>query len=147
MAIHIIVSSHGLFAQEALKTAEMILGVPQKNASVVSVTTGRTSDECLQELTQVYNEHKEGTEGTLILVDIYGGTPANIATYLTLTTEGVQVYSGLNIPMLLELFLSNPATLDEAKQIVETAHGVSLVDITSKAKEGMEEDGNSVDSY
>lgn len=147
MAIHIIVSSHGLFAQEALKTAEMILGVPQKNASVVSVTTGRTSDECLQELTQIYNKKKEGTEGTLILVDIYGGTPANIATYLTLTTEDVQVYSGLNIPMLLELFLSNPATLGEAKQIVETAHGVSLVDITGKAKEGMEEDGDSVDSY
>lgn len=147
MAINIIVASHGLFAQEALKTAEMILGVPQTNAAVISVTEGRTADECLAELNQVYTEKKGESEGTLVLVDIYGGTPANIATYLTLTAEDVQVYSGLNIPILLELFLSKPATLVEAKQIVENVHGVSLVDITAKAKEGMDEDGDSMDSY
>ena len=104
MSISIIVASHGLFAQEALKTAEMILGVPQENTAIVSVTAGRTSDECLAELTDIHNQQSEKTEGTLILVDIFGGTPANIATYLTLTNENVQVYSGLNIPMLLELF-------------------------------------------
>ncbi len=147
MSISIIVASHGLFAQEALKTAEMILGVPQENTAIVSVTAGRTSDECLAELTDIHNQQSEKTEGTLILVDIFGGTPANIATYLTLTNENVQVYSGLNIPMLLELFLSNPANLEQAKTIVETAHGVSLVDITAKAKEGMEEDGDSMDTY
>ncbi|MEB3363071.1 hypothetical protein SDC49_03130 [Lactobacillus sp. R2/2] len=30
MAINIILASHGLFAQEALKSAEMIIGLPQK---------------------------------------------------------------------------------------------------------------------
>lgn len=145
MAINIILASHGLFAQEALKTAEMILGVPQGNAAVVSVTAGRTSEECLAELQEIYEKNEE--KETLVLVDIYGGTPANIATYLTLTHEDVQVYSGLNIPMLLELFLSKPENLAAAKKIVEDVHSISLVDITGKAKEGMDNDGNSVDSY
>jgi PTS system mannose-specific IIA component len=147
MAINLIVASHGLFAQEALKSAEMILGVPQENAAVVSITAGRTSEECLEELTNIYNQQSKKGNGTLVLVDIFGGTPANIATYLTLTKEDVQVYSGLNIPRLLELFLSNPENMEQAKNIIESVHGVSLVDITAKAKEGMGEDGDSMDTY
>lgn len=146
MAINMIVSSHGLFAQEALRTVEMIVGTPQEDVKVVSVTEGKTYDQSLAELLKIYNDF-EKKDGTLILVDIFGGTPANISTHLALTNENIQIYSGLNIPILLELCLANPATLEDTKKLVESTHDVALVDITGKIKEGVNNDGDQVDSY
>lgn len=146
MAINIVLSSHGLFAQEALHTAEMIIGKKQSQVKVVSVTEGRSYEECLKELEEVVQQFPDKTAETLILTDIFGGTPANIATYLLLTKENVQVYSGLNIPILLELLLSFPENLQAAKSLIESVYPEALVDITSKVKEGAE-NGNRVDTY
>lgn len=146
MAINIILSSHGLFAQEALRTAEMIMGHKEEAVGVISVTAGRSYEECLQELMETANQFSNQEAGLLILTDIFGGTPANIATHLMITQKNVQVFSGLNIPLLLELFLTKPATLVEAKSLIEAVYPEALVDITEKLKEG-EKDGNQVDSY
>ena len=133
MAISLIVSSHGLFAQEALNAATMIVGEPRMTTEVVSVVKGRSYDECLAELQEKYAA-MAGADGTLILVDIFGGTPSNISSFLALTAENVQVYSGLNLPMLIELIAMNPQTIAEAKTIIETAAANSLTDITAKIK-------------
>lgn len=147
MAINIILASHGLFAQEALKSAEMIIGLPQKNVVVLSVTKGKTYEESLDEIQTKLKALNEKNAETLILVDIFGGTPANVSTYLTLTNENVLVYSGLNMPVLLELCLSNPENLVEAKKIIERTYPQALVNITEKAKEGEKQNANQVDSY
>ncbi|WP_294879607.1 PTS system fructose subfamily transporter subunit IIA [uncultured Lactobacillus sp.] len=147
MAINIILASHGLFAQEALKSAEMIIGLPQKNVAVLSVTKGKTYEESLEEIQTKLKALNEKNTETLILVDIFGGTPANVSTYLTLTNENVLVYSGLNMPVLLELCLSNPENLAEAKNIIERTYPQALVNITEKAKEGEKQNANQVDSY
>ncbi|OCN04886.1 hypothetical protein A4S06_09880 [Erysipelotrichaceae bacterium MTC7] len=146
MEIHIIVSSHGLFAQEARNTAEMIIGHKQENVDVVSVTEGRSFDECLEEMSAKVDSSKEKYEGTLILTDIFGGTPSNIASHMVLIKENVQVYSGLSIPILLELLLTKPQTLAEAKTVVENAYANSLTDITKGLKE-VNENANCIDSY
>lgn len=138
MGINIIVSSHGLFAHEALRTAEMILGVKQEQIKVVSVTEEKTYDEVLKELTEKIHSYEQKENKTLILVDIFGGTPANIATHHSLTEGDVQIYSGLNIPILLELCLTKPETIEEAKQLIESTYDVSLVDISEKISEGVE---------
>lgn len=147
MAINIFLASHGLFAQEALKTAEMIIGMPQKNIAVLSVVKGKTYEESLKEAQTELTALSAKNNETLMIVDIYGGTPANVATYLTLTNRDIQVYSGLNMPVLLELCLSKPKNLAEAKNLIEDIYSQSLVDISKKAREGVKQNGNQMDSY
>lgn len=146
MAIGLILSSHGLYAQEALHAVEMIVGKSRIDVEVVSVVEGRSNNDCLAEMQEKYQKIKEGKDGVLILVDIFGGTPSNTATYLALTEKNIQAYSGFNLPMLIEMMAMNPQTIAEAQQIIETAYSNSLIDITKKVKEGSE-NGDNVDSY
>jgi PTS system ascorbate-specific IIA component len=56
-------------------------------------------------------EQLDQGDGVLVLTDIYGSTPSNIASHLS-SRPGVQVVAGLNLPMLLRVL--NYARLDLA---------------------------------
>jgi len=140
----IILASHGYFAQEALKSVEMIIGYPQEDTHVVSVSAEKDYDTCLNELRNIYNNLNHDN-GVLILTDIYGGTPSKIATHLALENENILVYSGFNLPILLEIMFQRHLDLTELSQLIESVYGSSLINITSRIKEI--NNGNQVDSY
>jgi PTS system mannose-specific IIA component len=140
----IILASHGYFAQEALKSVEMIIGYPQEDTHVVSVSAEKDYDTCLNELRNIYNNLNHDN-GVLILTDIYGGTPSKIATHLALEYENILVYSGFNLPILLEIMFQRHLDLTELSQLIESVHGSSLINITNRIKEI--NNGNQVDSY
>ncbi|GLC78015.1 PTS sugar transporter subunit IIA [Lacrimispora brassicae] len=147
MGIHMILASHGLYAQEALNTAGLIIGDIAKYVDVISVTAEKTYDLCLKELLDLYASYEDKRSGVLILTDIYGGTPAKAATYLALTEPDILVYSGFSMPVLMELFIAQPKTLEEAGTIIERAYEMGLVCINDKLKEKGEQDGDQMDSY
>ncbi|MFT4008226.1 MAG: hypothetical protein QM683_22385 [Lacrimispora sp.] len=147
MGIRIILASHGLYAQEALNTAGMIIGDIAKYVDVISVTADKSYDQCLKELLDLYASYEDKGSGVLILTDIYGGTPAKAATYLALTEPDILVYSGFNMPVLMELFIARPETLEKAGAILERAYEMGLVCMNDKLKEKGEEDGDQMDSY
>lgn len=140
----IILASHGYFAQEALKSVEMIIGYPQEDTHVVSVSAEKDYDTCLNELRNIYNNLNHDN-GVLILTDIYGGTPSKIATHLALEHENILVYSGFNLPILLEIMFQRHLDLTELSQLIESVHGSSLINISNRIKEI--NNGNQVDSY
>ncbi|MDR1772973.1 MAG: hypothetical protein LBS02_20430 [Hungatella sp.] len=147
MGIRIILASHGLYAQEALNTAGLIIGDIANYVDVISVTAEKSYDQCLKELLDLYASYEEKGAGVLILTDIFGGTPAKIATYLALTEPDILVYSGFNMPVLMELFIAQPGTLEQAGDIIERAYKMGLVCINDKLKEEGEQDGDQMDSY
>jgi len=57
----------------------------------------------------------EGDEGALILTDMFGGTPSNMALAF-LETHRIEVVTGLNLPMLIKL-----ATMTEKRPLEELA--------------------------
>lgn len=142
----LILASHGFFAKEALASAEMIIGHTQKNIGVLAVTEGKDYDTSLEEIQTLY-ESLDTSEGCLIFTDIYGGTPANVATYLAIEhPDNICVFSGLNLPMLLEVILDGASSLQELETKVEGIHADTLVNVTKKLK-GVIDNGNQVDSY
>ncbi len=141
----VILASHGYFAKEALASAEMIIGHTQKNVGIVSVTEGKDFATCLEELHEV-KKQLNCQDGCLLLVDIYGGTPANIATYLAIEDAGVQVFSGLNLVMLLEVLLDQASSLNELSAKIEAMSSDFVTNISEKLR-GVNENGNQVDSY
>lgn len=115
--IPIILASHGPFAQGALACAEMLVG-KQEGISVISVEVDSNVDQLKQAFFDTY-DRVNGKDGVLILVDMMGGTPCNLASALTLSKENVLLYSGFNIPVLLEILTNREMTLAELSAYID----------------------------
>jgi PTS system mannose-specific IIA component len=99
--IAVIVITHGQFGQELLRTAQDIAG-RQDNVAALAVTPEMGIDNVCQALADAMTRFP-AAEGTLILVDMLGGTPCNTALLKTkdLTSE---VVTGVNLYMILSSF-------------------------------------------
>lgn len=135
----VILISHGYYAREALASAEMIVG-KQTNVKVISVTNDKDLEHVLKEINETY-EKLDTSEGLLILADILGGTPSNVAGNIVLTKENVHAITGFNLSILLELFLNRKKPLQEMLSILKDTYDKSfnhLNDILNKEEEDNE---------
>jgi PTS system mannose-specific IIA component len=96
--VGLVVATHGRLGEELLRTAEEIVGAIA-GARAVSVSSSRPVEEARAELGQAIRAVDEG-EGALVLTDMFGGTPANLA--LTFLDGRVEVLTGVNLPMVLK---------------------------------------------
>jgi len=99
--ISVIVITHGQFGQELLRTAQDIAG-RQDSVAALAVTPEMGLDQVSQALAEMLARFSS-SEGTLILVDMLGGTPCNTAL---LKTKGLasEVVTGVNLYMILSSF-------------------------------------------
>jgi mannose PTS system EIIA component len=122
--IAIILMSHGNFAKSAIESAELIVG-KQENCDTVSVFLVDQVDELRQEMFNKVDT-LDTSNGLLVLTDIVGGTPTNLALNL-LDRENTLICSGLNLPMLLEVLINRDKSIDELKDIIENAYNCGMV--------------------
>lgn len=108
MKVGVVVVTHGQLATELVNSAEMIVGdLP----SFAAVSIGwhddveHAKDEIGRAIARVRGsmgeKPEEGPPGVLVLTDMFGGTPANLA--VTFVSEHVEVITGVNLPMLIKL--------------------------------------------
>jgi PTS system mannose-specific IIA component len=114
--LKIIIVSHGNLGQEMLKSAEMIMG-EQDNIETISLEVGQSFEAFIETVRKTVDELVESGTETLMLVDLYGGTPANT---VAATTRGKPIYAltGANLPILLEALARRSA--DPAEDLIET---------------------------
>ncbi|GHP15230.1 hypothetical protein YK48G_26550 [Lentilactobacillus fungorum] len=110
--ISILVASHGRLSEELVKTAEMIAG-RQAQISWLSLDS-RDSVESLQskynKALTVFTEHND----VLILSDMWGGSPFEAAgRIVTDNPAHIALIGGVNLPLLLEAFVSRNRPLDQ----------------------------------
>ncbi|TYZ28218.1 PTS mannose transporter subunit IID [Selenomonas caprae] len=97
----IIVGTHGIFAQELVKSCEMICG-EQKNVRAVTLVPGEGPDDVVKKYEEAIAELDcEG--GVLFLNDLFGGSPYNAACRLVISNENYGIVTGVNLPMLIEM--------------------------------------------
>src|SRR5262245_51924512 len=97
--IGVVVVTHGQLATELLNAAEMIVGDLPRFAAVSigwHEDTGNARDEIAEAVKRVRQD-----SGVLILTDMFGGTPSNLA--MSFLGDGVEVITGVNLPMLIKL--------------------------------------------
>jgi mannose/fructose/sorbose-specific phosphotransferase system IIA component len=84
--------------------------------------------------------------GTLFLVDIFGGSPYNAASMMVMENENMDVVSGVNVPMLLEL-LDVREDIDKVEELKEVAKesGKSGIEVFSEVFKNMMEEQNNTD--
>jgi PTS system mannose-specific IIA component len=110
--VGILIVSHLNLASELLKTAELIVGkIPSSKA--LSLDPKKDVEILRKEIQASIKEVNTG-DGVIILTDMFGGTPSNLA--LTFLGEHVEVVSGANLPMLIKI-----TTEREGKNIREVA--------------------------
>lgn len=116
--MNLIVASHGTLC-EGLADAFHMLASSEIPVSTVSLD-GRGIDDFRKRLIAEVNKSKS-TAKTLILTDLYGGTPFNESLALFLADpENLRVVAGVNFPMLIEAGMAAPDT-DDLDQIVSIA--------------------------
>src|SRR5690349_7680069 len=116
--IGIVLVAQGPLPAAFLESTNMILGELPQIASV-SLMPGDSFEGLVSSLQAAVNEVNTG-DGVLILLDMFGGTPANAAAFLTQQTNDLRAVTGVNLPMLLEIFMARMST-DRLESLTETA--------------------------
>ncbi|QIQ21568.1 PTS sugar transporter subunit IIA [Zophobihabitans entericus] len=125
----IILASHGSFAKGALSCAELLMG-KQDNVATLSVENDSNIDQLREEFAELY-EKMNNDKGLLVLVDIIGGTPCNLASELAIKHKNITIYTGFNIPILLEVLSNRDICYNEICPIINEVYGQSCVNATA----------------
>jgi PTS system ascorbate-specific IIA component len=97
--IGILIVAHGAFGEALIHSASHVLGKRPQRVRQVGVTVHDDPEAILPQAKDLVRQLDEG-DGVLVLTDIFGATPGNIAARLIVPgrVEGV---SGVNLPMLI----------------------------------------------
>lgn len=107
MKVGVVVVTHGQLATELVNSAEMIVGdLPHFTA--VSIGWHDDVEHAKEEIGRAIARVQgsaggtpEDPAGVLVLTDMFGGTPANLA--VTFVSPQVEIITGVNLPMLIKL--------------------------------------------
>lgn len=102
MTLGIIVVTHGKSGAELVKSAEMIVG-QQNSTETIEFLSTDSVDSLSENFNKALN-NLSGSQNILALVDIQGGSPFNVATQYS--DKLIDILCGVNIPILIELFLN-----------------------------------------
>lgn len=127
--VGLVVATHGRLAEELLHTAEGIVGRLEQ-CEAVSIGAGLSMEDCRARLGDAIHRVNSG-EGVLVLTDMFGGTPANLA--LTFLDDGLEVVTGVNLPMVMKLATARAEklTLAAIAELV-TGHGQKNITLASE---------------
>ena len=114
--VGLVVATHGKLADELIRTAEAVCGTLEQCRGV-SVGADTSMDGAKAQLAGAIEEVQAG-DGVLVLTDMFGGTPANLA--LTFLDADIEVVTGVNLPMLVKLSTcrSEGTKLRETAQLI-----------------------------
>jgi len=114
MRVGIMLITHGQIGSALLDSAIAVLDVHPLPTRVLTVNGNCDPDETLGTAEQALAELNSG-DGVLVLTDLYGSTPSNIACKLR-RHDHVRVVSGINLPMLIRALNYPDLDLDSLKE-------------------------------
>ncbi|EGP4885603.1 PTS transporter subunit IIB [Enterococcus faecium] len=124
---NIILISHGSMAEGVKASLEMIVG-KQDHVHVVALTPDGDNRQFEEEL---FKKMKALNGSSLIIADLLGGTPCNVALSNYLESENVEIIAGMSLPLVIEATLNSTATVKELIQAATTG----IVDVKQKMEQ------------
>jgi PTS system mannose-specific IIA component len=127
--IGLVVATHGKLAEELLRAGEGIVG-PLAQCEAVSIGATSSMADARAQLGDAIHRVDAG-DGVLVLTDMFGGTPANLA--LTFLDDRIEVVTGVNLPMILKLSTARSEKLPlRAAAELLTAHAQKNITLASE---------------
>ncbi len=96
--IGMVIVTHGRLAEEFISVMEHVVG-PQKQVAAVCMAPDDDMEQKRAEIIKKVKEVDSG-KGVLVLTDMFGGTPSNLAISIT-EDKKVEAMAGINLPMLI----------------------------------------------
>ena len=98
--IGLVLVTHGRLAAEFIHAVEHVVG-KQEQIEAICIGPDDKMDTRRADIAAAAQRSDSG-DGVIILTDMFGGTPSNLA--ISLLEEGrIEVVAGLNLPMLVKL--------------------------------------------
>lgn len=101
MKVGILLITHNNIGAVMLRTAIDVVGISPLSTGILAAASDCDPEQILADARQAARE-LDGGDGVLVLTDLYGATPSNIACRLQSHHE-LRVVSGLNLPMLIRV--------------------------------------------
>lgn len=132
MSVGLLLVTHNDIGAALLRTASRMLGKCPLEARALAVTEDSEPNE-LRTRAQEMAEQLDTGEGVLVLTDLFGSTPSNVANALQ-TGSGRQVLAGVNLSMLVRVLNYPHLSLSDmaAKALSGGRDGVLLCPNRSK---------------
>jgi len=117
--IGLVLVTHGRLAEELRLAMEHVVG-PQRNVAAVCISADDDIENRRADIEARIAEVESG-DGVVLLTDMFGGTPSNLAISM-MNRPGVEVISGVNLPMLVKLAkVRSSQTLAECVECAQAA--------------------------
>lgn len=111
--IGLVLVTHGNLALEFISVMEHVVG-PQTQVAAVCMAADDDLEQKRQEIQMRIKDVDSGA-GVLLLVDMFGGTPSNLA--ISMIEDGkIEALAGVNLPMLIKL-----ASVRQAEGLAQAA--------------------------
>ena len=98
--IGLVLVTHGRLADEFVTAMEHVVG-PQKQVATVAIGPDDDMEARRADIARAIAD-VDGGRGVIVLTDLFGGTPSNLAISL-METGRIEVIAGINLPMLIRL--------------------------------------------
>lgn len=112
MAVGILVLTHDGIGPALVGTAKQMLQDCPLTMKLLNASADGDPDQLLMDATELVEELDSG-EGVLILADLPGSTPSNIAARIAADRHDIRIVSGVNLSMLIRIMNYPDCKLDE----------------------------------
>jgi len=131
--IGLVLVTHGRLAEEFIAATEHVVG-PQTQTQSICIGADDDMEERRKEILAAIEDVNDGS-GVILLTDMFGGTPSNLAISVMDQTK-VEVLAGMNLPMLIKLAsVRRDSPLEEAVASAQDS-GRKYINIASRLLEG-----------
>jgi len=121
-----VIVTHSRIGERLIETAEFMVG-RMDGIIAVSVDLETNVFEARRRIAEAVKQVDRG-DGVLILTDLFGGSPSNIALSF-LNPEGIDVITGVNLPMIITF-----RNKREGRSLLELAKSIQLSGVRSIAR-------------
>lgn len=111
MSAGLLIITHDTVGTALVETASTILGVCPMSLEIISVSPGCVPEDVVEKTYAAVKRLNKGG-GVLVLTDMYGSTPSNVANRLC-GEVAVKVVAGMNLPMLVRVLNYPNLSLEE----------------------------------
>jgi mannose PTS system EIIA component len=131
--IGLVLVTHGQLATEFRSALEHVVG-PQNQIEPITIGPDDNVEQRRRDIIEAVEKVDTG-DGVVILTDMFGGTPSNLAISV-MSRPNVEVLAGINLPMLVKLAkVRDECSLAEAV-VAAQASGKKYITIASRVLTG-----------
>lgn len=126
--IGMVLVTHGRLAEEFVAATEHVVG-EQQDIRAICIGPDDDMDQRREDIVKAVEQVDSGS-GVVVLTDMFGGTPSNLAISM-LDRGNVEVVAGINLPMLIKMVsVRKTKSLQEAVEEAQAA-GRKYINVAS----------------